>query len=299
MTDSARDLFGGLLDAWDGLGNDLRGSIRSDAPHFVSWLERVKQAADSDSTPPLPDREEIAEAEVYRIANIIGDQMEATLEVDRVTGDINGLIHARYAAARAILALREPGEGVATRSFECMGRKQVLPEPGECSWPDCGCDTHATKVIESLVEQGWSAPALPAAGPDLTAATSPPAQAAGNPVPPLGEGGLAGTFARYAKHFAGWPGTVEVTLALAEIEQICDALAATPTNRDALVEAANTLADPCDTSDFDGDEAAALRQTINDALRTIKSALSQEAPDAGAALLPDPAEAGTTDGERK
>lgn len=63
--------------------------------------------------PPLPDREEIAAAEVYRIANIIGDQMEATLEVDRVTGDINGLIHARYAAARTILALREPGEGVA------------------------------------------------------------------------------------------------------------------------------------------------------------------------------------------
>lgn len=36
-----------------------------------------------------------------------------------------------------------------------MGRKQSLPEPGECSWPDCGCDPHATKVIEALLEQGW------------------------------------------------------------------------------------------------------------------------------------------------
>lgn len=41
--------------------------------------------------------------------------------------------------------------------WECMGRKQALPEPGECNWPDCGCDPHATKVIESLIEQGWNA----------------------------------------------------------------------------------------------------------------------------------------------
>lgn len=42
--------------------------------------------------------------------------------------------------------------------WKCMGRKQSLPEPGECNWPDCGCDPHATKVIESLLEQGWKAP---------------------------------------------------------------------------------------------------------------------------------------------
>lgn len=53
---------------------------------------------------------------------------------------------------------------IAARSgetWECMGRKQSLPEPGECSWPDCGCDPHATKVIESLLEQGWSPAARP------------------------------------------------------------------------------------------------------------------------------------------
>lgn len=42
--------------------------------------------------------------------------------------------------------------------WECMGRKQSLPEPGECNWPDCGCDDRATKVIESLLEQGWLGP---------------------------------------------------------------------------------------------------------------------------------------------
>lgn len=42
--------------------------------------------------------------------------------------------------------------------FECAGRKQALPEPGDCDWPGCGCDPHATKVIESLLEQGWSGP---------------------------------------------------------------------------------------------------------------------------------------------
>lgn len=58
--------------------------------------------------------------------------------------------------------------------WECLGRKQTLPEPGECNWPDCGCDPHATKVIESLVEQGWQ-PAVPAgsASPGVTAARAP------------------------------------------------------------------------------------------------------------------------------
>jgi len=45
-------------------------------------------------------------------------------------------------------------------SWECMARKQALPEPADCNWPDCGCDPHATNVIESLLEQGWTAPTL-------------------------------------------------------------------------------------------------------------------------------------------
>lgn len=47
-------------------------------------------------------------------------------------------------------------------AWECLGRKQSLPEPGECNWPDCGCDPHSTKVIEALLEQGWGPNAAPA-----------------------------------------------------------------------------------------------------------------------------------------
>ena len=38
--------------------------------------------------------------------------------------------------------------------WECAGRKQSLPEPGECDWPVCGCDPHAQKVIDALQESG-------------------------------------------------------------------------------------------------------------------------------------------------
>ena len=34
------------------------------------------------------------------------------------------------------------------RKFECTGRNQSLPEPGECNWPHCGCDPYANKVLE-------------------------------------------------------------------------------------------------------------------------------------------------------
>jgi hypothetical protein len=42
------------------------------------------------------------------------------------------------------------------------------------------------------------------------------------------------------------------------------------TARDILSEIVNTLADPCDASDFNDDESAALRQTIKDALGGLK-----------------------------
>ena len=65
------------------------------------------------------------------------------------------------ANARAALSpqIASAGGGdPAQASWQCMGRKQSLPEPGECNWPDCGCDPYATEVIESLVEQGWTPP---------------------------------------------------------------------------------------------------------------------------------------------
>lgn len=41
-----------------------------------------------------------------------------------------------------------------TPAWECAGRKQSLPEPGECDWPVCGCDPQAGKVIAALQESG-------------------------------------------------------------------------------------------------------------------------------------------------
>lgn len=38
--------------------------------------------------------------------------------------------------------------------WECAGRKQAQPEPGECDWPVCGCDPRANKVIDALQESG-------------------------------------------------------------------------------------------------------------------------------------------------
>lgn len=47
----------------------------------------------------------------------------------------------------------------ASRSlFQCAGRRQALPEPGECDWPVCGCDPHAEKVIEALQDAGLLVP---------------------------------------------------------------------------------------------------------------------------------------------
>jgi hypothetical protein len=60
--------------------------------------------------------------------------------------------------ARRALFIANVHAPIPTAKWGCMGRKQFLPEPGECNWPDCGCDPHATKVIESLLEQGWTQP---------------------------------------------------------------------------------------------------------------------------------------------
>lgn len=48
--------------------------------------------------------------------------------------------------------------------WECSARKQSLPDPSDCSWPTCGCDPHADRVISALEEQGFGAPAPVDAG---------------------------------------------------------------------------------------------------------------------------------------
>lgn len=72
-------------------------------------------------------------------------------------------------------------------------------------------------------------------------------------LPVLGEGGLWGSFARYAKRFAEHKGTVEVTMTLREIETIRDALKGVEKARnDALEEAAKRAeAEPYDENEHD------------------------------------------------
>lgn len=44
------------------------------------------------------------------------------------------------------------------KRLQCAARRQSLPEPADCNWPVCGCDDHASKVIEALTESGWHFP---------------------------------------------------------------------------------------------------------------------------------------------
>lgn len=54
--------------------------------------------------------------------------------------------------ARAEKAEAEAREAAKHR-FECKGRKQSLPEPGECDWPFCDCDKYANKVVDAVSDR--------------------------------------------------------------------------------------------------------------------------------------------------
>lgn len=45
--------------------------------------------------------------------------------------------------------------------WQCAARNQGTAgghDPADCDWPFCGCDSHATRVIETLHETGWRSP---------------------------------------------------------------------------------------------------------------------------------------------
>lgn len=82
-------------------------------------------------------------------------------------GDTPQVCHARSIAqfVGGILSGKEPfpavesGEGTPQLkdSVVCAARHSDTGanDPQECDWPFCGCDPHADKVIESLLECGW------------------------------------------------------------------------------------------------------------------------------------------------
>jgi hypothetical protein len=56
----------------------------------------------------------------------------------------------------AAFVSHELHEGQAEKeSFLCAARHSQADPPQDCNWPFCGCDTHADKVIEALLECGW------------------------------------------------------------------------------------------------------------------------------------------------
>lgn len=53
------------------------------------------------------------------------------------------------------------------QAWRCKARASLTDPPQDCDWPHCGCDPYADKVLEALVEQGYTMPrdwktALPA-----------------------------------------------------------------------------------------------------------------------------------------
>lgn len=42
------------------------------------------------------------------------------------------------------------------KGFKC-GANRTADPPQDCDWPFCGCDDHATKVLEAVLECGWLA----------------------------------------------------------------------------------------------------------------------------------------------
>lgn len=81
------------------------------------------------------------------------------------------------AAKNLVLSLALPPEPEAKTGgaeWKCKARTSPLPESQDCDWPQCGCDPHATRVIEALEEEGLlaSAPSpAPAVGvEEITAA---------------------------------------------------------------------------------------------------------------------------------
>lgn len=35
---------------------------------------------------------------------------------------------------------------------------RTAAEPQDCDWPNCGCDPHAERVINRMIEIGWESP---------------------------------------------------------------------------------------------------------------------------------------------
>lgn len=123
----------------------------------LSLLEEAARIAENGCLVP-PDGGSPTEAErdmCKSIASAIRalQSKAAKLDIDQIALDavhkIDGLTwqHPLQRKARFQVVIADAiRASLVAKSWQCMGRKQALPEPAECNWPDCGCDPHATKA---------------------------------------------------------------------------------------------------------------------------------------------------------
>lgn len=109
--------------------------------------------------------EDERQSKLHELLETIREQIRTEIEPEhRPDGLFTNIQNAVYAMRGRTLLMNDAAivgplsshNGTSDKPWTCAGRKQSLPEPGECDWPLCGCDPHATKVIESLLEQGWT-----------------------------------------------------------------------------------------------------------------------------------------------
>jgi hypothetical protein len=97
---------------------------------------------------------------------ILNSLMQATLDV---TTTSRPALRKRFE-----VILRGQVRDAAQAAWKCKANpRAVVPE--DCNWPHCGCDPHAGRVMQGLIENGWESPSMIAEREREREAAQPPA----------------------------------------------------------------------------------------------------------------------------
>lgn len=111
-------------------------------------MTRPTDARPDPSALAQPQQPGGEEALVEAVASAIERTMWAAHEMP-----LDDELHKKYRhTARAAIAAVRAHEG-----WQCAARRSGTAggnDPADCDWPHCGCDEHATKVLQSLEEEG-------------------------------------------------------------------------------------------------------------------------------------------------
>jgi hypothetical protein len=131
---------GGVQLEWHALDIDLEVAIASDGTvegvfvHHPRW-ELESPEAQPSPAPPDPIASAMGETQEERADDPIAAAVDAQLDPLK-----DELIAMGHKLAKSSCKVREAG---------------MTDPPQDCDWPFCGCDEHATKVIDTLQECGW------------------------------------------------------------------------------------------------------------------------------------------------